>query len=125
MTQLKELMVPLSAYATVSEEGNLFDAIMALEDAQEKFSSTRYRHRAILALDADGKVVGKISMIGILSALEPKYDQIGDPGIISRSGINPEFLKSMVEKYSLWDKPLEDICTKAILPFGLCSFWND
>ena len=111
---VKGIMVPLSAYATVSEEANLYEAIMALEAAQEKFGSSRYAHRAILILGPDDNVVGKVDMVGILSALEPKYDQIGDPGIMSRTGINPDFLRSMVEKYSLWDKPLQDICAKAV-----------
>lgn len=112
--KVKEMMIPLSEYVTVSEDTNLYDAIMALEAARENFDETRYPHRAILTLDADGNVVGKVSMLSLLSALEPKYDQIADPEIISRSGINPEFLRSMVEKYSLWEKPLEDICAKAV-----------
>ena len=112
-TQVKEMMVPLSAYATVSEDASLYEAIVALETAQEKFDSTRYPHRAILALDSEGQVVGKVNMFNILSALEPKYDLIGDPGTVSWAGVNPDFLKSMVEKYSLWDKPLEDVCAKA------------
>ena len=31
------LMVPLSEYATVFEDATLYDAVMALEKAQEKF----------------------------------------------------------------------------------------
>ena len=46
---IKDLMVPLSEYATVSEDASLYDAVLSLEDAQEQFEDkhTRYRHRAI------------------------------------------------------------------------------
>ena len=111
--KIKQMMVPLAAYATVLEDASLYEVIMALDEARENFKDSRYPHRAVLVLDDDGHVVGKVSMLGILSALEPKYDQIADSEIMSRSGINPEFLTSMVEKYSLWEKPLEEICAKA------------
>jgi CBS domain-containing protein len=53
---VKDLMVPLSEYATVSEDATLYDAVLSLEEAQEKFEDrhTRYRHRAILILDDTG-----------------------------------------------------------------------
>ena len=46
-----ELMVPLSEYATVSEDSTLFEAVLALEKAQDEFDKTRYRHRAVLVFD--------------------------------------------------------------------------
>ncbi len=48
-----DLMVPLSEYATVSDDASLCDAIVALEKAQEEFDQTRYRHRAILVFDQE------------------------------------------------------------------------
>ena len=58
---VKDLMVPLSEYATVTENARLFEAVLALEKAQENFEDehTRYRHRAVLVLDKKGKVIGK------------------------------------------------------------------
>ena len=44
---VKELMVPLAQYATVSEDATLLEAVIALKKAQEGFDQTRYRHRAI------------------------------------------------------------------------------
>jgi predicted transcriptional regulator len=38
---------------------------------------------------------------------------MGDPGALSRTGFSPQFLKSMLEQYALWDKPIEVICGKA------------
>ena len=50
---VKDLMVPLSEYATVTEGSTLFEAVMALEKAQEEFDSnhSKYHHRAVLVLD--------------------------------------------------------------------------
>ncbi len=113
-TQIKQLMVPLSDYVTVSEEANWYEAITALDESRKKHDATRYPHQAVLVLDADGNVVGKVSMMAILSALEPKFDQISDKGIMSETGINPKYLRAMLKKHSQWDKPLADICAKAM-----------
>lgn len=112
---VKDLMVPLDEYATVSEEASLYDAVIALEKALEDLDRTRYQylHRAILILDKNNKVVGKLSQLDVLRALEPKYSKMGDNHTFSRSGFNPEFLRSMLEKLALFDEPLKDICVKA------------
>ena len=113
-TTVKDLMIHLEEYATVSEEATLFEAIMALEKAQEELDRTRYlyQHRAILVYDTNNKIVGKISQLDALKALEPKYKAMGDPGRMSRGGFSPAFLKTMLEQHSFWDKPLRDICGK-------------
>jgi hypothetical protein len=36
---VKDLMVPLSEYATVSEDASLYEAVVSLEKAQEEFST--------------------------------------------------------------------------------------
>ena len=38
---------------------------------------------------------------------------MGDFTGISHTGFSTEFIKSMVDKYDLWKKPLEDICRRA------------
>ena len=110
---VKDLMLPLSEYATVSQEATLYDAVLALEAAQVVFDPKRHRHRGVLAFDKDNKIVGKLGLLDILRTLEPKYAEMGDLGPLSRAGFSPQFLKSMVEKFALWDKPLSDICSKA------------
>ena len=110
---MKDLMVPLAEYAIVPEEATLGEAILALEKAQKEFDPARHRHRAILVLDMNKKVVGKISMLDVLKALEPRYGKLEDNGILSRAGYSPEFLKSMMQEHSLWVHPLRYICSKA------------
>ena len=113
--KVKDLMVPLEEYATVSAEATLYEAVLALEKAQEDLDRTRYLylHRAILVYDEKNKIVGKMSQLDVLKALEPKYGEMGDPGALSRAGFSPQFLKSMLEQFALWDKPIEVVCRKA------------
>jgi CBS domain-containing protein len=112
---VKDLMVPLDEYATVSEEATLFEAVVALEKAQEKLDRTRFKylHRAILVYDKNNNIVGKISQLDVLRALEPKYGEMGDQQSISRFGFSQKFLQSLREQFSLLDMPFEDACRKA------------
>lgn len=110
---VKDLMVPLTNYATVHEDDTLFDAVLALEKTQQDFEPSKHRHRAILIIGKNDQVVGKISQWDVLKALEPKYQGIADVEKISRAGFSPQFLTSMLEKYALWTKPLIDVCKVA------------
>jgi CBS domain-containing protein len=110
---VKHLMVPLSEYATVSREASLFEAVLSLENAQAGFDPTRHRHRAILIYDENDHIVGKISQIDILRALEPKYDELIKKDSFARFGLSPMYQKSLIEQYTLWNRPLSDICRKA------------
>jgi CBS domain-containing protein len=111
--QVKELMIPLAEYATVSEDGTLYDAVVALEEAQKSLDATRQKHRAVLVLDKNGRVVGKLDLWTVLWAIEPRYKLMGNLRETSRYGFSPEFLRSMIDSYDLWRKPLEGICRKA------------
>ncbi len=117
---VKEMMVPLEEYATVDENASLGEAVVRLEEAQkeyfEKYEPGIYPHRALLVLNKAGKVVGKLSQLDILKALEPKYQMLISSDTLARtatSGFSPNFLKMMMEQYNLFDKPLQDLCRKA------------
>lgn len=110
---VKDVMVSVSEYATVSKEATMYDACMALEKAQKEFDRTRYRHRAILVYDENRKIVGKVSQLDILRALEPKYEQIGVPRSTAHNPFTRQFMKSLFRQFKLWDKPLDAICRKA------------
>jgi len=111
--KVKDLMVPLAEYATVHHDATLYEAVLALEKAQQEFDNTRYRHRAILVLDASGKVVGKLSQLDVLRALEPKYKELQASGGAERYGFSRAFMRSLMKDYRLWESPLHDICKKA------------
>jgi CBS domain-containing protein len=100
-------MVPLEAYATVSREATLREAILALERAQMTLDPSRHKHRAILVLDEGGKVVSKITMKNILVALEPNYGKVEGMGVLERSGFSPDLIKDMLKNNALWSEPLQ------------------
>ena len=112
---VEELMVPVEEYATVSEDASLFEAVVGLEQGQENIvqSGRLYLHRAILVYDKHSKVVGKISQLDVLRALEPKYKDLGDTRAMSRAGLSATFLKSMMENMAFCDTSLSDMCGKA------------
>jgi len=110
---VKDVMVPLAEYATVSEEATLYEAVMALEQAQQNLKQGQDKHRAVLVLNKENQVVGKLSQLDIVRALEPKYDLIGNLRESSRYGFSADFIRSMTHQYDLWRRPLDDICKKA------------
>lgn len=112
-SRVKEIMVPLAEYATVSKDATLFEAVIALEEAQRHFGKDRYRHRAILVYDENRKIVGKLSQMDVIRSLESGYVKMDEVKAIPHSGFSRELLKSMMKKYDLWQSPLEDICRKA------------
>ena len=110
---VEELIVPLEEYATVGKDATLYDAVLALESAQENFNKNRYLHRAVLVLDEDGNVLGKVSQLDVLRALEPKYGDMGDMRYLSRTGFSADFIKSIMDKYALCEIPLTEMCGRA------------
>jgi hypothetical protein len=110
---VKDLMVPLKEYATVPKEATLREAVQALEKAQMTLDPSRHKHRAILVLDEDGKVVGKLTMKDILVAIEPNYGKVEGMDVLKRSGYSPDLIKDMLEDHALWVEPLELICKRA------------
>ena len=111
--KVKDLMVSLSEYATVSEDATLFEAVKELEKAQKKFSQDRYPHRAVLVYDKNKKVIGKLGQLDILRSLEPKYFEMQDRQGMRTYGFSKQFMKSMMENFSLLDGAMENICKKA------------
>jgi CBS domain-containing protein len=111
--QVKDIMVPLSEYATVSEDSTLRDAVAALKKSQANYDQAKYRHRAVLVYSKDNVIVGKVSFLSILRALEPKYDEmLSDKGPL-HMGFTRKFQKAMFESLKLWQDPLEQVCRKA------------
>lgn len=110
---IRDLMVPLAEYATVSETATLYEAVLALEKAQEEFDHSRYRHRAILVLGDKQQVVGKISQIDVIRALEPKYAEMTNFDGLTRFGFSKKFVGSLMKQYRMWHDPLANLCQKA------------
>jgi CBS-domain-containing membrane protein len=110
---VKDIMTPLSEYETISVEATLYEAALALAEAQKDFEQDRRRHRLLLIVDADEEVLGKISQLDVLRALEPKGGQIENSRSLSRFGVSRKYLKPMLSQCGFWDKSLIDICKYA------------
>ncbi len=111
--KVKEIMVPLDDYTVVDENSTLLEAILTLDRSQEHLASGKQPHRAILVIDKDGKVIGKIGQLAFLKALEPKYQAISDRGALAKVGISAEYLSSMMESFRLHDADLGQLCRRA------------
>jgi len=113
---VENLMVPIDEYATVDEEATLYKAVKALEKAQEELDRKHYQylHRAILVLDKNRQVIGKISQLDVLMALEPRYKKMGDMHHLSKAGFSSNFIKSMMESFSLCEMPFSTMCINAM-----------
>jgi CBS-domain-containing membrane protein len=112
---VKNLMVPLSEYATVPEGSTLLEAVMALEEAQEAFESdhSKYHHRAILILNRNGRVIGKLSQLNVLRAFQPKHEEMKTIEGIKQFGFSSQFIAKSQEQSRLRGVSLRDISTKA------------
>ncbi len=71
---VKDMMVPIEEYVTVPLGTTLLGAMLALEKAQENYDQGKFHHRAILVLDERNKVVGRISQLRVLQAMEAKEE---------------------------------------------------
>lgn len=110
---VKDLMVPLSEYATVPIGATLFEAIMALEKAQEQFQLTQYQHRAVLVLDGANRVVGKLSQFDVLRAIEPKNERMTRIKDMKKFGFSDAFITNLKRQYKPEGVSVEDLYVAA------------
>jgi hypothetical protein len=111
---VKDLMVPLSEYATVPVGSTLFDAVLALEKAQEEFDHIKYRHRGVLILNHDGRVIGKWSHMDALRALEPRADGTESIKSLIHFGFSHKFVADLRKQERLKGAPLSDLCRRTL-----------
>ena len=110
---VKELMVPLLEYATVPMGSTLFEAVLALEKAQEEFDHTKYKHRGVLILDKKKRVIGKLGQLDVLRALEPKDEDMNEINDLSQFGFSSNFIHKIRTQRRMTAAPLKDLCSLA------------
>ncbi len=111
--RVKDLMVPLAEYATVSAGSTLLEAMLALEKAQEEFDHTKYRHRGVLILDKSKGVIGKLGQMDVLRALEAKEEEDDIRGL-RQFGFSSKFVRDVRTKRRLKEASLKDFCRTAV-----------
>jgi CBS domain-containing protein len=111
--KVKDLMLPLAEYATISAESTIREALVALNKAQMGLTYDRHHHRAILVIDETGEVVGKLTHHSILASLEPRLLGSVDLRQLDRAGLTQEFISSMEESAVNLNLTLERMCAEA------------
>ena len=107
--EVKSIMVPVADYAVVPDTANLEEAFIALENEHKSHDGGPYRHQSLVVVDANQHVVGRISQIDIMRALEPKYKELGDSQKLGLSGLSAKMLISIRESFGLYEWPIETI----------------
>ena len=107
---VKELMIPISDYATVHEGATMAEAIRAFENEKKRYGDVPYRHQSLVVIDSNQHVVGRLSQVDMMHALEPRYSEIGESRWIGRSVLSKKVLTTLREQFQLWEQPLEVMC---------------
>lgn len=107
---VKDLMIPISDYATVHEDANMAEAIQALENEKKSYGDAPYRHQSLVVIDSNQHVVGRLSQVDMMHALEPRYSELGESRWIGRTVLSKKVLITLREQFELWEQPLEVMC---------------
>jgi CBS domain-containing protein len=117
--KLKDLMVPVEDYASISVDASILEGILAIRKAQRREfpdDPARHRDRAVLVKDQQGEVIGKLSMWSIIGCLEPSYRQerggSASSKAASRVGSAREVIDMMMESSHLWRSRLGSIASE-------------
>lgn len=111
---IEDLMIPLKEYSTISENTGLIEAIDALEEAQKRVDRSMNQHRAMLVLNDLNDVVGKISQLDILKALEPDSKGVNRLKSIGKYGFSQQAIRTMIAEYNFWQSLSSRLNRKAI-----------
>ncbi|HDR16799.1 MAG TPA: CBS domain-containing protein [Desulfobacteraceae bacterium] len=111
--EIHDLMRPVEEFPRISSQLTFFQALEALEKAQDEFLSGKAAQRILLVYDKDDKIVGKLSPMDLVQGLEPNYDRIESLKDQSRYRLNEETLERMKEQFQLWHTPFSELCKKA------------
>jgi hypothetical protein len=112
--KLTEMMTPLAEFPTVRKDATLYEIMVSIETSHQKTSGKHLPSYDVIVLDEDQLPVGKINPMDLLSGLEDGYQKIGDIKGLAHFAFTPEFLRSTMRHFDLWQEPLADLCTKAV-----------
>lgn len=109
----KDLMIPVSEYASVSEDETLSGIIKVLKAARDNPKSNM-KHHSVLVYTGNNRIIGKASVRDIFTALEPRYRQVERPDNLSvdglsRFGLNPSFLDTLLGDSGSWHESISEL----------------
>ena len=110
--KVRDLMVSTDKFPKISDTATLFEALSALEKAQEAYLSGESQQRILLVENEKKQVIGKISPIDLFKGLERKYNKLNVEETLDKFGLK-YIWSSMQKDYNLWESPFKDLCRKA------------
>jgi len=109
---VQDLMVTTDNFPKIADTATLFDALSALEKAQEAYLSGESLQRIVLVENEKKQISGKISPIDLFKGLEKKYNKVNVEETLDKFGL--KYIWSTMRKdYDLWESPFKDLCRKA------------
>ena len=110
--KVRDLMVSTDKFPKISDTATLFEALSALENAQEAYLAGKRDQRILLVENGKKQVIGKISPIDLFKGLEKKYNKVNVEETLDKFGLK-YIWSTMRKEYDLWESPFKDLCRKA------------
>lgn len=98
--KVKDLMIPVGDYKTISAQDSLGEAVALLSDSS---------HRDLMVVNADGNLEGVLTITDILIALEPNYKKLGKKDLDSDI-LSNRYVADLFKEFNLWSDTLEKLC---------------
>jgi CBS domain-containing protein len=109
---VKDLMIPIENYASVNHRASILEAMITLRKSQENVPKNLQPFRAVLVIDDNNKIIGKIGHLAFLKALEPKYRKLNDLERLAQANLSEDFINTMMENFNLWTGDFYDLCSR-------------
>jgi len=105
--KVKEVMTPINEYLTIREDHTLYNIFSLLGNETNNGETL---HRDLIVVDESGDFKGKITMIDLFRALEPKYkflEYLSSDGTLTK-----KYVQDAVKAHDLWLEPITDLCAR-------------
>ena len=112
---VRDVMIPLAEYTTITEDQTVRDAIMELKKSfSAKVSTSRIMetgHRSLLVFDRDGNVRGILAITDLLESIMPAYLNAPKPSTADSVQYSPMFWKGLfsIEVKKFANKKVGDV----------------
>jgi CheY-like chemotaxis protein len=97
--EVKDIMIPISEYTTLSGELTVRDAVLALKKSfSSRLSTSRIMetgHRSVLVFDEANRIIGVLAIVDLMEMILPQYLSAPKPSMADSIQYSPMFWKGM------------------------------
>lgn len=114
-----DIMIPVKDYTTIDADSTIKEGIEALKSSYESTISTsrimETGHRSILVFNKDKEMVGILSILDLIKALQPSYISAPKPSMADSMVYSPMFWAGLFTSQAkgLFDKKIRDVMSEA------------